>query len=67
MFDINWLSDCCLTPTEQFFSYIMASEINWNSPAGKTIIWNQPCGPDKKKLEWTSKPIAGTLKVVSDK
>jgi hypothetical protein len=23
-------------PTEQFFSYTMASEINWNSPAGKT-------------------------------
>jgi hypothetical protein len=22
----------------------MASEINWNSPAGKTIIWNQPSG-----------------------
>jgi hypothetical protein len=37
-------SDCCLMPTEQFFSYTMASEINWNSPAGKTIIWNQPSG-----------------------
>jgi hypothetical protein len=32
------VSDCCLTPTEQFFSYIMASEMNWNTPAGKTII-----------------------------
>ena len=31
-------------PTEQFFSYTMASEINWNSPAEKTIIWNQPSG-----------------------
>ena len=29
---------------EQFFSYTMASEINWNSLAGKTIIWNQPSG-----------------------
>jgi hypothetical protein len=29
-------------PTEQFFSYILVSEINWNSPAEKTIIWNQP-------------------------
>jgi hypothetical protein len=31
-------------PTEQFFSYILVSEINWNSPAEKTIIWNQPSG-----------------------
>jgi hypothetical protein len=23
-------------PTEQFFSYILVSEINWNSPAEKT-------------------------------
>jgi hypothetical protein len=32
MIDINssilseWVSDCCLTPTQQFFSFIMAQE-----------------------------------------
>jgi hypothetical protein len=27
----NWVSDCCLTPTQQFFSYIMEQvNFQWN-------------------------------------
>jgi len=36
----EWVSDCCLTPTQKFFSYIMARTINfqWNDDEVRFVL-----------------------------
>jgi hypothetical protein len=36
--ELEWVSDCCLTPTQQFFSYIMARK-SWFSMRWWILCW----------------------------
>ena len=40
---LQWVSDCCLSPTQQFYSYIMARTVNfqWNSDEVRFVLYLQ--------------------------
>jgi hypothetical protein len=43
----EWVSDCCLTPIQQFFSYIMARQVNfqWDDDEVRFVL-DQHAGLD---------------------